>query len=101
MQTFIIRRRSVWATESEWQRSAERSRRVCREQMTDKLRWMRSYLVREDDGSLGSVCLCRAANANAVREHALRSGIPADEIKPLVRASQGADPTRGIRGQAA
>ena len=51
--------------------------------MADKVRWIRSYIVQEEDGRLGSVCIYQATDECAIREHAQRSGLRADEIRPV------------------
>jgi hypothetical protein len=48
--------------------------------MPDKVRWIRSYVVREDDGRLGTVCIYQGTDEAAIREHARRAGMSADEI---------------------
>jgi len=44
------------------------------------VRWIRSYVVREEDGRLGTVCIYQATDPDAIREHAQRAGLQADEI---------------------
>jgi hypothetical protein len=83
MQTFTIRRRSNWADALELQEAAARSTRVGNEEMSDKVRWIRSYVVQEEDGRLGTVCIYQAVDAAAIREHARRAGMQADEINPV------------------
>jgi hypothetical protein len=39
--------------------------------------------VKEPDGRLGTVCVYQAVNEEAIREHAERVGMPADEIVPV------------------
>jgi hypothetical protein len=53
--------------------------------MPSEVRWIRSYVVEENDGSLGTVCIYEAVSAEAIREHARRAGMPADEITPVAR----------------
>jgi hypothetical protein len=53
--------------------------------MPDRVRWIRSYVVNEDDGTLGTVCIYQAVSPEAIREHARRVGMPADEIFPVAR----------------
>ena len=84
MQTFTIRRRSNWADSLELQEAAARSARVGNEEMSDKVRWIRSYVVQEEDGRLGTVCIYQAVDADAIKEHARRAGLQADEIYPVV-----------------
>ena len=52
--------------------------------MSDKVRWIRSYVVQEEDGRLGTVCIYQAVDADAIKEHARRAGLQADEIYPVV-----------------
>jgi hypothetical protein len=51
--------------------------------MPDRVRWIRSYVVREDDGRLGTVCIYQGTDEAAIREHAHRAGMSADEIVPI------------------
>jgi hypothetical protein len=80
MQTFFIRRKSNWKDTSELSTTAGVSARVGNEEMPDKVRWIRSYVVREDDGRLGTVCIYQGTDEAAIREHARRAGMSADEI---------------------
>ena len=43
-------------------------------EMADDVRWIRSYILDEPDGTLGTVCIYQATGPEAVREHAKRSG---------------------------
>ena len=83
MQTFTIRRRSNWADALELQEAAARSTKVGNEEMSDKVRWIRSYVVQEEDGRLGTVCIYQAVDTAAIKEHAQRAGMQADEIHPV------------------
>jgi hypothetical protein len=82
MQLYAIRRRDGWATPDDLKAAAERSTAVGNE-MPDDVRWIRSYVVTEDDGSLGTVCIYQASSPAKLREHATRVGMPADEINPV------------------
>jgi len=79
MNTYIILRRKGWASEAELEKAAGRSTEVG-EEMAGDVRWIRSYVLAEPDGSLGSVCVYQATSADKVREHADCSGLPANEI---------------------
>lgn len=83
MNTYVIRRRNVWETADELKATAERSRRIGNEEMSDQVRWIRSYVVNEADGTLGTVCIYQAISPEAIRDHAGRVGMPADEITPV------------------
>jgi hypothetical protein len=79
MDLYHIRRRGVWASEDEIAATTERSKQVGQE-MSDRLRWIRSYVVREDDGRIGCVCLYQASDPEAIREHGRRIGAPSDDF---------------------
>src|SRR5690349_13657361 len=80
VNTYIIRRRSAWITVTELERAAGRSSRVGDQEMPERVRWIRSYIVEERDGSLGSVSVYQAVDVEALREHATRAGLPCDEV---------------------
>jgi len=80
MQLYAILRRSGWRSPQDLEAAAERSSRVGNEEMPDDIRWIRSYVVHEPDGSLGSLCIYQASSPEKIREHALRVGMPATEI---------------------
>jgi hypothetical protein len=85
METFVIRRRGAWSSPQELETAAGRSARVGNEEMPDRVRWIRSYVVEEEDGRLGTICIYEAADTEAVREHARRAALTADEVIPVVR----------------
>jgi len=80
MNTYIIRRYNAWKNTRELEATAARSLHVGNNEMADQIRWIRSYVVQEADGTLGTVCVYQATNADAIREHARCVGMPADEI---------------------
>lgn len=83
MQLYTIRRRNAWKTPEELQATAQRSAAEG-DKTPDQVRWIRSYVVQEDDGTLGTLCVYQAASPEAIRDHAARTGMPADEITPVV-----------------
>jgi hypothetical protein len=83
MDTYIIRRRSNWQDGKELEAVAARSAKIGDEEMSDQVRWIRSYVVQEDDGRLGTVCIYQATSPEAIRDHAQRVGMQADEIIPV------------------
>ncbi|MGY4828172.1 nickel-binding protein [Sphaerotilaceae bacterium SBD11-9] len=91
----LVRRRKAWASMAELERSYASARRVGDEDMARQVIWLRSYAVREDDGSLGSVCLYQAIEPAALGEHAARAGVPADEIRPVMGRIVFLEPQRG------
>ncbi len=79
MNTYVIRRRDYWGTPEQLQATAEKSAQVGAE-MSDDIRWIRSYVVQEESGKLGTVCIYEGTSIEKVREQAERTGMPADEI---------------------
>lgn len=84
MDTFVIRRRNAWKNGEDLKAAAKVSAKVGNEDMPDKVRWIRSYVVQEDDGTLGTACIYQAIDEQAITEHARRVGMPADEISPVI-----------------
>jgi thiamine biosynthesis protein ThiC len=81
--TYVIRRRSGWSSAEELQLAGARSADVADSEMPDDIRWIRSYVVMEPDGNVGTVCIYQASSAAKIREHAARVGMPADEIHEI------------------
>ncbi len=84
MQTYVIRRPSAWANAAELEKAGKISGQIGDEEMPDKVRWIRSYVVNEPDGRLGTFCIYEAADEAAIEEHARRVGMPGDEHYPVV-----------------
>ena len=80
MQLYMIRRRTAWASPAELEAAAKRSTEVAERDFPETIRWIRSYVVDEGDGRLGTVCIYEASDPDAVREHAGKVGMPADEV---------------------
>jgi Protein of unknown function (DUF4242) len=80
MKLYAIRRPSGWDSADALQAAAVRSKQVGDEEMSDDIRWIRSYVVHETDGTLGSICIYQASSPEKIREHALRADLPATEI---------------------
>ncbi len=83
MQTYVILRRSGWRSGAELEEAAARSTQVGNEEMADDIRWIRSYVLDEGAGSVGTVCVYQASSPDAIREHARRADLPCDEIIPV------------------
>jgi hypothetical protein len=80
MDTYVILRRGGWKTGGDLEEAAARSRDVGDNQMSDDIRWIRSYVLGEDSGSLGTVCVYQASSPEAIKEHASKADLPCDEI---------------------
>ncbi len=83
MQLFGIRRRSAWANGEELEAAAARSTEEG-DKPDSGVRWIRSYVLEEDDGRLGTYCIYEAESPEAIRKHAEASGFSADEINAAV-----------------
>jgi hypothetical protein len=80
MQLYAILRRSGWRSADDLGEAAQRSTRVGNEEMADDVRWIRSYVLDEGGGSVGTVCLYEATSPEAIRKHASLADLPVDEI---------------------
>ena len=80
MNLYVILRRSGWRSAEELKEAAGRSAQVGDEEMPDDVRWIRSYVLDEGGGTVGTVCIYQASSPEKIREHAERADLPADEI---------------------
>ena len=79
VRTFVIMRRNGWQVAEDLQAAAERSTAEG-ERMSEDIRWIRSYVLAEPDGSVGTVCIYQASSPEAIRQHADGADLPLDEI---------------------
>jgi hypothetical protein len=95
MNLYAILRRNGWKTPDDLHAAAARSKKVGDTEMSSDVRWIRTYVMAEPDGTLGTVCIYEATSPEAIREHAGRADLAVTEIRPvadtvIVRA----DPTK-------
>jgi hypothetical protein len=83
MQLYGILRRHGWHSGEDLEQAATRSTRIG-DEMTDQVRWIRSYVLEEDDGTRGTFCVYEAVSPEAIRSHAARADLPADEVIPIL-----------------
>ena len=79
MELYAILRRGGWATPDDLRDAAVRSTAVGG-RMPDGVRWIRSYVTAEQDGSVGTICIYQDASPEAIRLHAEQAALPVDEI---------------------
>jgi hypothetical protein len=84
MNTYAILRRNGWKTADELHAAAGRSKKVGEGEMANDVRWIRTYVFAEPDGSLGTVCLYEATSPEAVQRHANRAELALTEIRQVV-----------------
>jgi sporulation protein YlmC with PRC-barrel domain len=80
MNTYVIRREKAWASPEELEATAERSKQVAEDDFPQDISWIRSYVIKEEGGTLGTVCIYQATDIEAVKQHAQRVDMPADEV---------------------
>ena len=85
MDLYVIRRPNAWANLAELEVAGAKSAKVGNEEISDRVRWIRSYVVKEPDGRFGTVCIYQARDPESIRAHARRVGMPADQIFPVVK----------------
>ena len=78
MNLYAIFRRRGWTADeieaADARSNAESARR------SDRLRKIRSYLLDEPDGSLGTICIYQAVSPEALVEHSRAADLPCDDI---------------------
>jgi Protein of unknown function (DUF4242) len=79
MNTYVILRRGGWRTAEDLQSAAERST-IEGDRVPDDVRWIRSYVLAEPGGRVGTVCVYQASSPEAIRTHADKADLPVDEI---------------------
>jgi hypothetical protein len=85
MNDYVIFRKNAWPDEAALERAAGRSARVASGELEGRVRWIRSYIYEEPDGTLGSVCIYQASDREIVFEHARRADLACDEVRPIAR----------------
>ena len=79
MELYAILRRDGWRSTAELEQAAARSTRVG-DEMPDDVRWIRSYVLEEHGGAVGTVCIYQATGPEAIHAHASRAELPLTEI---------------------
>ena len=82
MNLYAILRRGGFTDGPTLEAAAARSTQVG-DGMPDDIRWIRSYVLDEDSGSLGTVCIYQASSEEAIRQHAKAADLPVTEIIPI------------------
>ena len=82
MDLYVIIRRNGWASAEHLEAAAARST-VEGDKDGSGVRWIRSYVLAEDSGELGTVCVYQADSPEAIRAHAEAADLPVDEIVPV------------------
>jgi hypothetical protein len=84
MNLYAILRRGGWKNPDALKAAADRSKKVGDGEMASDVRWIRSYVIAEPDGTLGTVCIYEATSPEAIKKHASRAELALSEIRPVV-----------------
>jgi uncharacterized protein DUF4242 len=79
METYVILRREGWRMAAELAEATARAAAQA-QRLPDDIAWIRSYVLDERDGTLGTVCVYQASTPEAIRRHAGAAALPVDEI---------------------
>ena len=66
-------------------RRRPRLRPAVNETLRGKIRWIRSYIVSEDDGTFSAFCVYEATGPDVLMEHAESLRLPTDAIKHVAK----------------
>ena len=82
MNLYVIVRRNGFASPEDLQEAAARSTTEG-DKDGSGVRWIRTYVVSEESGELGTFCIYEADSPEAIRAHARAAVLPVDEIVPV------------------
>ncbi|HEV2785065.1 MAG TPA: DUF4242 domain-containing protein [Solirubrobacteraceae bacterium] len=82
MDLYGIIRRNGWASVPALEEAAARSTREGDKEGSG-VRWIRSYVLDEGDGAVGTFCVYEADSPEAIKAHAEAADLPVTEIVPL------------------
>jgi uncharacterized protein DUF4242 len=82
MNLYVIVRRNGFASPEDLQEAAARSTHEG-DKEDSGVRWIRSYVVAEESGELGTFCIYAAESPEAIRAHGRAAVLPVDEIVPV------------------
>jgi hypothetical protein len=82
MDLYVIVRRNGFASPEDLQAAAGRSTTEG-DKPGSGVRWIRSYVVPEQGGEVGTFCIYEAESPDAIRAHADAATLPVDEIVPV------------------
>ena len=82
MNLYIVPRTRAWLSEEEVAAATDCVPAV-NETLRDHIRWIRSYVVAEEDGTFSAYCVYEASSPEMLRRHSEALMIPTDAIKPV------------------
>jgi len=90
VETYVILRRKGWRSAEQFGEADRRS--VAESEWNEEVARIRSYVLDEQDGSVGTICVYQASSPEAVRRHAAAAGLPVDEIVKVADTIERPDP---------
>jgi hypothetical protein len=82
MELYVIVRRNGFASPDDLRAAAARSTTEG-DKPGSGVRWIRSYVVPEQSGEVGTFCIYEADSPEAIRAHAAAAVLPVDEVVPV------------------
>ena len=82
MPLYLVPRTGAWLSAEEVAAAADCVPAV--NATLSDIRWIRSYIVAEEDGSFTGYCVYEASDPEALRRHADALMLPTDAVKPVV-----------------
>ena len=82
MDLYGIIRRNGWASGEDLEEAAGRSSEEG-DKAGSGVRWIRSYVLAEEGGEVGTFCVYEADSPEAIRAHANAADLPVEEIVPI------------------
>jgi uncharacterized protein DUF4242 len=79
MDLYVIVRRNGFTSPEDLQEAAARSTTEG-DKPGSGVRWIRSYVVPEEGGEVGTFCIYEAESPEAIRAHAAAATLPVDEV---------------------
>jgi hypothetical protein len=83
MNLYLVPRTRAYLSDEELAAAADCVPAV-NETLRGELRWIRSYVVREDDGTYSAYCIYEATGPEVLERHGEALRLPTDAIKPVV-----------------
>ena len=82
MPLFVVPRTRAWLSEEELAAATDCIPAV-NERMSEHVRWIRSYIVEEDDGTFSGFCVYEATSPEHLLAHGEALMLPTDAIKQV------------------
>jgi hypothetical protein len=86
---YVVPRTRAWLSEEELAASVDCAPSVLAT-MNGEVRFVRSYIVEEDDGTLSGYCVYEATGPEALQRYTEAVRLPFDAIKPVLKTVVGA-----------